>query len=232
MTSPARRRSVETFTGPQIHCARWRDEVPLTGRSVAVIGSGAAVARVLPPVVDLARKVTVFQHDPVWVLPWPELPGARELVLLLPYDALGLLPANLSRHSGVLLAGIHQQRPSHPGYGSRPRARRDDGADRVERVDRVGRLARAGLRRVGSAVLRRAATANLRVQVADPWQRRQLTPDTTAGVRLHNHYYRALQRPNCKLVTWPVARLAPLGVRTVDGIEHRVDLIIHAEDMP
>ncbi|GAB4583488.1 NAD(P)/FAD-dependent oxidoreductase [Nocardia sp. IFM 10818] len=223
MTSPARRRSVESFTGPQIHCTRWRDEVPLTGRSVAVIGSGAAVARVLPPVVDLARKVTVFQHDPVWVLPWPELPGARELVLLLPDDLLGSLPAGLSRHSGALSAGIHQQPPSHPGYGSRPKARRDD---------RIGRLARLGLHRVGAAVLRRVATANLRVQVPDPWQRRQLTPDMTAGVRLHNHYYRALRRPSCKLVTWPVARLAPLGVRTVDGIEHRVDLIIHAEDIP
>lgn len=31
---------------------------------------------------------------------------------------------------------------------------------------------------------------------------------------------------------WPIARPAPLGIRTVDGVEHRVDCIIYAEDMP
>ncbi|WP_405133310.1 hypothetical protein [Nocardia sp. NBC_01388] len=52
--------------------------------------------------------------------------------------------------------------------------------------------------------------------------------EAAAGVRLHNHYYRALRQPNCLLITWP----APLGIRTVDGAEHRVDCIIYAEDMP
>ncbi|WP_067548830.1 hypothetical protein [Nocardia crassostreae] len=213
MTSPARRRTVESFAGTQLHCTRWRDECSLAGRSVAVIGSGAAVARVLPPVVQLARKVTVFQHDPVWVLPWPELPGARAVVGLLPDDLLGQLPADTARPL--------------PGDTAEETAGRAGNAGRGV-TGLTGRIARWA----GASVLRHAASANLRVQVRDSWQRRQLTPDMAAGVRLHNHYYAALQRPNCKLVTWPVARLAPLGIRTVDGIEHRVELIIHAEDRP
>lgn len=41
-------------------------------------------------------------------------------------------------------------------------------------------------------------------------------------------YYPALQADNCKLVTWPIARLAPKGIRTVEGIEHQFDCIVFA----
>ncbi|MEU0541018.1 hypothetical protein ABZ319_14215 [Nocardia sp. NPDC005978] len=197
MSSAARQHDSSTgYAGPRIHCTRWRDDHDLTGLHVAVIGSGAAIARVLPAVAVRARRVTVFQRDPVWVLPAPPLPGAR-LLRLLPADLLGPLPA----HTSAPLAG-----------------------------ETVTSTPNSLLRRVTGEALRLAALANLRVQVRDSWQRRQLTPDTTAGVRLHNHYYPALRRAGCSLVTWPIARLAPLGIRTVDGVEHRVDCIIFAED--
>ncbi|OBK17585.1 flavin-containing monooxygenase [Mycobacterium asiaticum] len=73
--------------------------------------------------------------------------------------------------------------------------------------------------------------ANLRVQVRDPWLRRQLTPDFSAGCKrllMTSDYYPALQAENCKLVTWPIARLSPRGIRTVEGIEHQFDAIVFA----
>ncbi|MDX1871746.1 NAD(P)/FAD-dependent oxidoreductase [Mycolicibacterium sp. 120266] len=73
--------------------------------------------------------------------------------------------------------------------------------------------------------------ANLRAQVKDPWLRRQLTPDFSAGCKrllMTSDYYPALQADNCTLVTWPIARLAPRGIRTVEGIEHRFDAIVFA----
>jgi cation diffusion facilitator CzcD-associated flavoprotein CzcO len=73
--------------------------------------------------------------------------------------------------------------------------------------------------------------ANLRRQVKDPWLRRQLTPDFAAGCKrllMTSDYYPALQSDNCKLVTWPIARLSPNGIRTVEGIEHRFDAIVFA----
>ena len=65
----------------------------------------------------------------------------------------------------------------------------------------------------------------------DPWLRRQLTPDFAAGCKrllMTSDYYPALQRDNCKLVTWPIARIAPQGIRTVEGVEHRFDCIVFA----
>ena len=41
-------------------------------------------------------------------------------------------------------------------------------------------------------------------------------------------YYAALEKENCKLITWPIATLAPKGIRTADGIEHDVDCIVFA----
>lgn len=73
--------------------------------------------------------------------------------------------------------------------------------------------------------------ANLRLQVKDPWLRRQLTPDFSAGCKrllMTSDYYPALQADNCKLVTWPIARLSPKGIRTVEGIEHQFDVIVFA----
>ncbi|MGV0905093.1 flavin-containing monooxygenase [Mycobacterium novum] len=75
------------------------------------------------------------------------------------------------------------------------------------------------------------STANLRLQVKDPWMRRQLTPDFSAGCKrllMTSDYYPALQADNCTLVTWPIARLSPKGIRTVEGIEHRFDAIVFA----
>lgn len=75
------------------------------------------------------------------------------------------------------------------------------------------------------------SAANLRLQVRDPWLRRQLTPDFSAGCKrllMTSDYYPALQADNCALVTWPIARLSPKGIRTVEGIEHQFDAIVFA----
>ncbi|WP_378738642.1 flavin-containing monooxygenase [Nocardia brasiliensis] len=73
--------------------------------------------------------------------------------------------------------------------------------------------------------------AQLRRQVKDPWLRRQLTPDFRAGCKrllMTDDYYPALQRDNCKLITWPIARLSEHGIRTAEGIEHQADCIVFA----
>lgn len=75
------------------------------------------------------------------------------------------------------------------------------------------------------------ASAFRRREVPDPWLRRQLTPDFRAGCKrmlISNDYYRALQAEHAKLITWPIARLSERGIRTADGIEHEVDVIVFA----
>lgn len=80
-------------------------------------------------------------------------------------------------------------------------------------------------------VVEAAAKAHLNAQVKDPWMRRQLTPDFRIGckrVLMSSDYYPALQRDNCELITWPIARISEQGIRTAEGIEHRFDCIVFA----
>ena len=82
-----------------------------------------------------------------------------------------------------------------------------------------------------TSLVARLGKTHLRMAVKDPWLRRQLTPDFTPGCKrmlVSSDYYPALQRDNCKLIDWPIATLSPAGIRTSDGIEHRLDCIVFA----
>ncbi len=82
-----------------------------------------------------------------------------------------------------------------------------------------------------TTLIQRVARAHLYRQVKDPWLRRQLTPDFRAGCKrmlMSSEYYPALQQPNCKLITWPIATISPNGIRTSDAVEHHVDCIVFA----
>ena len=79
----------------------------------------------------------------------------------------------------------------------------------------------------------RLAKLHLRLTVGDAWTRRLLTPGRFGrrDVTVSQRYYRALQQPNCKLVAWPVYAIAADGVRSAEGIEHRVDTVVLPHSM-
>jgi cyclohexanone monooxygenase len=58
-----------SFRGPVIHTARWRDDVMLHDRRVAVIGSAASAVQLVPTIAEQVRQLHVFQRSANWVLP-------------------------------------------------------------------------------------------------------------------------------------------------------------------
>ena len=52
-----------TFTGPHWHSAQWRHDVPLAGKDVAVVGTGASAMQFLRTVAATAKSVTIFQRS-------------------------------------------------------------------------------------------------------------------------------------------------------------------------
>jgi cation diffusion facilitator CzcD-associated flavoprotein CzcO len=52
-----------------MHTAEWDARVPLRGRRVAVIGTGASAVQVVPAIAPLVKHLTVFQRTPIWVFP-------------------------------------------------------------------------------------------------------------------------------------------------------------------
>lgn len=59
----------ERFKGPTMHTAQWDHSVPLAGKRIALVGTGASAIQVLPEVAPTAQHVTVIQRTPPWVKP-------------------------------------------------------------------------------------------------------------------------------------------------------------------
>ncbi|QKT13548.1 MULTISPECIES: flavin-containing monooxygenase [unclassified Rhodococcus (in: high G+C Gram-positive bacteria)] len=66
----------ETFTGVSMHSAGWNDAVELTGKRVALVGTGASAVQLAPQLARAAAKLHVFQRTPAWVLPRRKLRAA------------------------------------------------------------------------------------------------------------------------------------------------------------
>lgn len=64
------------FSGPIVHTARWRHDIDLTGRHVAVIGTGASAIQVVPEIAARCGRLTVFQRSAPWILPRRDRPIA------------------------------------------------------------------------------------------------------------------------------------------------------------
>lgn len=62
-------RGADTFSGASFHSAKWDHDIDLKGKRVAVVGTGASAIQFVPPVVNDAAEVHVFQRSPNWILP-------------------------------------------------------------------------------------------------------------------------------------------------------------------
>ncbi|CAB4908676.1 unannotated protein [freshwater metagenome] len=68
---------IERFAGPVFHSAEWDHDIDLTGRRVAVVGTGASAVQFVPPVAEAAAHVDVYQRSAPWLLPRSNAPYPR-----------------------------------------------------------------------------------------------------------------------------------------------------------
>lgn len=62
----------DTFKGHSFHTNAWDHDYDYKGKRVAIIGSGASAAQVIPAIAPDVAKLDVFQRTPHWVLPRPD----------------------------------------------------------------------------------------------------------------------------------------------------------------
>ncbi|MBY0275604.1 NAD(P)/FAD-dependent oxidoreductase [Candidatus Binatia bacterium] len=202
---------LETFRGAKFHSARWRHDVDLTGKRVAVIGTGASGFQLVPEVAKVASRLLVFQRSPQWMSPNPRYHAAvsdekRWLLEHVPFygrwyrfllfwpGSDGLMPSLV-----VDPAWPHQERS-------------------VNELNEMTRL---------------YFTDYMKQQVGDdpellakvvptypPFGKRMLQDNGT--------WLSTLKRDNVELLTDRIREITPHGVRTDDGVEHPVDVIVFA----
>ncbi|MGZ4427309.1 MAG: flavin-containing monooxygenase [Nocardioidaceae bacterium] len=61
--------SIETFQGEIFHSSRWNHDYDLSGKRVAVIGTGASAIQIIPEIAGRVGHLDVYQRTAPWVVP-------------------------------------------------------------------------------------------------------------------------------------------------------------------
>jgi cation diffusion facilitator CzcD-associated flavoprotein CzcO len=191
---------VDDFAGTVVHTARWDHSLDLTGKRVAIIGTGASAVQVIPAIAADVAELTVFQRTPIWVMPKldaPMIAPVRALMQAIPFSQE---PARLASHAFVestfvLAAHFHTQLPGLVKSGEQ--------------------LAMRHLRRqVKDPITRAQLTPHYGLGCKRP--------------SFSNNYLSTFNRDNVHLQTDPIARITRRGISTLDGSEHDIDVLILA----
>ncbi|MBV8302291.1 MAG: NAD(P)/FAD-dependent oxidoreductase [Candidatus Dormibacteraeota bacterium] len=62
---------LDGFGGPVFHSARWRHDLDLRGKRVAVVGTGASAVQFVPEIQPQVAQLQLYQRTPAWILPHP-----------------------------------------------------------------------------------------------------------------------------------------------------------------
>ncbi|MEU6005954.1 NAD(P)/FAD-dependent oxidoreductase [Streptomyces sp. NPDC047453] len=60
---------LDSFPGKVFHSARWDHDHDLSGKRVAVVGTGASAIQIVPSIQPEVARLTLFQRTPPWVMP-------------------------------------------------------------------------------------------------------------------------------------------------------------------
>ncbi|MEU8131941.1 flavin-containing monooxygenase [Streptodolium elevatio] len=198
------------FAGTVVHTAAWDPELDLTGRRVALVGTGASAMQTAPTIVDDVAELTVFQRQPSWIQP--------------------RRAADLAVPEGTLWAMRHV-----PAYAEWFRAMTywmaSDGNFAHVAVDPAWTSPEVSVSAANER-LRQVMIAYAREELGD-------RPDLLAkvvpayppfGKRILRDvdWYRMLRRDHVELCTDPIERIVPEGVRTADGNTVEADVLVLA----
>ncbi len=191
---------VHDFTGQVLHTASWDDTVDLTGKRVAVIGTGATAVQLIPEIAEVAAELRVYQRTPIWVTPKADfaIPRVvRRLFAKLPWTQRVARAVNSAWLEAMMVTAVlhyRQARLLNQGAAA---------------------LSRRHLRRqVADPDLRRKLTPDYSFGCKRP--------------TFSNDYFPTFTRDHVTLETSPIERVTADGIVTAGGQECPVDVLVLA----
>ena len=200
-----------SFDGPSFHSAQWDHRVDLSGKRVAVIGTGASAAQFIPVIAEQAATVLVLQRTPNWLAPTldyhTDFPAGQQWLLThVPYYGRWYRFWLFWRYAEMLLPAVVVD-PSWDG---------DDHS-----VSAANEELRMGLGMYLGLCF--GDRPDLLVKVMPDYP-----PGAKRIIRDNGIWATTLKRDNVCLITEPIACIEPTGLTTSDGMHHDVDVIIYA----
>ncbi len=224
----------EAGGGTVLHTGRWpHDGVDMTGRRVAVIGTGSSGVQAIPQIAADATQLTVFQRTATYAAPAHNAPLDDDAVAAVTADYPGFRAA-LRKRTTAFGASYP---PAHPSA----LAVSEDERDAIlEERWRQGGFAVA----TAFADLLVDAEANERVAdfvrrkirsiVEDPVVADALCPTQTIACKrmcVDTGYYETFNRSHVELVSVaddPIAELTASGITLTSGASYDVDTVVFA----
>ncbi len=74
---------IDSFEGESFHSAKWNHDVDLSGKRVAVVGTGASAIQFVPGIQPKVGKLLLFQRTPAWIMPRKNSPISESAKKLL-----------------------------------------------------------------------------------------------------------------------------------------------------
>lgn len=187
------------FEGAMCHTSRWIDGLDMTGKSVAVVGTGSSAVQIVTEAEKTAADVKIFQLEPNWILP---------------KDSRDFTPRERRLNRNPLVYAWRRYRlfveydRRQVGSGHA----RSDGRDNKRRSAKAEAFLRSEL----------ASRPELMELVTPKFAfegKRTVLSDT---------YYAALCSPKVTLVPHGVKGLTRTGAVDANGDEHNLDIIVLA----
>ncbi|MCP5395196.1 MAG: NAD(P)/FAD-dependent oxidoreductase [Sphingomonadaceae bacterium] len=201
---------LQDFSGRVVHTAAWPDDLDVTGKRVAVIGTGASAAQLVGAIAPLVADMTQYQRTKHWVIFNPEI--ANEVSEGMKW-ALAHIPTFKEwfrfRVYWSAADGLFENVLQDPAWAGNPIA--------VSQSNEFTRL---------------YALSYMQQKFADrPDLMEKLTPDFpifSKRIILDNGWYDGLLQPNVHLEDKGIARILPNGVESKDGNIYECDIIVCA----
>ncbi len=224
---------LDDFTGQSFHTYYWPQEpVDLTGKKVAVVGTGATGIQVIAEIADKVGELTVFQRRPNWSAPLNngEISDEEMADIRARYDEI-FDRCNRS-------PGGFEHVPDRRGFHDVSREERLALWERLYAEPGFG-IWMGNFREIftdeeANAEFSEFIADKIRQRVEDPVLAEKLIPrDHGFGVQrvpLETHYFEVYNRDNVELVDiteTPIERITPKGIRTSEQ-EYEFDIIVYA----
>ncbi|HZZ46884.1 MAG TPA: NAD(P)/FAD-dependent oxidoreductase [Pseudonocardia sp.] len=222
----------DSFSGDSYHTSEWPEGVELAGKRVGVIGTGSSGVQTIAAIAPEVGHLTVFQRTPQYTVPAANGPISG------PFNSL--IKANYKEiwdyaYNSVTAFGFKESQVSALSVSEEERRRVfqeawEYGGGFNFMFGTFNDIATDPVANEAAAAFIREKIQQL---VKDPEVARKLTPTDAYAKRpiCDSGYYETFNRENVALVDVkanPIREITPRGVRTEDGVEHELDVLVYA----
>ena len=222
----------DSFAGTLVHTNAWPEDLDIAGKRVGVIGTGSTGSQFIVAAPKIAGHLTVFQRSAQYCVPSGNRPVDQAEVEQTKqnFDAIWDQVRNSVVAFGFTESAIEAMSVSAEERNRIFQENWDKGNGFRFMFGTFADIAT-------NPEANEAAAAFIRSKIAeiakDPETARKLTPTGLYAKRplCNEGYYETFNRGNVSLVSLketPIKEITPRGVRTADGVEHELDVLVFA----